>query len=99
MPVIAEDVLTPNFDGDADLLVWLGEQVPALDQQSGAWQVTRFETTPPMAVYTLVYASGPFEHIEDSYTSPLSGKVRPLRIYGECRRMLRCLAHSSCEAA
>ena len=35
-----------------------------------------------MSTYLVAYASGPFEYLESSYTSPLSGKVRPLRIYG-----------------
>lgn len=34
-----------------------------------------------MSTYLLAYANGPFEYIEASYTSPLSGKVRPLRMY------------------
>lgn len=49
--------------------------------EDGEWIVTRFETTPPMSTYLLAYANGPFKYIESSYTSPLSGKVRPLRVY------------------
>ncbi|KAH9974690.1 peptidase family M1-domain-containing protein [Lactifluus volemus] len=52
--------------------------------------VTSFETTPPvsterwkeqMSTYLLAIANGDFMHLESSYISPLSGKVRPLRIY------------------
>lgn len=32
--------------------------------------------------YLIAFANGHFEHIEGSYVSPLSGKTRPLRIYG-----------------
>ncbi|KAH8983498.1 leucyl aminopeptidase [Lactarius akahatsu] len=47
----------------------------------GSWNATRFETTPPMSTYLLALANGEFVHLESSYKSPLSGKVRPLRIY------------------
>ncbi|KZT44121.1 leucyl aminopeptidase [Sistotremastrum suecicum HHB10207 ss-3] len=47
----------------------------------GEWKVTKFDTTPIMSTYLVAFANGPFEHIESSYTSPLSGKVRPLRVY------------------
>jgi aminopeptidase 2 len=35
-----------------------------------------------MSTYLLALANGQFAHLESSYKSPLSGKVRPLRIYG-----------------
>ena len=35
-----------------------------------------------MSTYLLALANGKFVHLESSYKSPLSGKVRPLRIYG-----------------
>jgi aminopeptidase 2 len=35
-----------------------------------------------MSTYLLAIANGDFMHLESSYISPLSGKVRPLRIYG-----------------
>lgn len=38
-----------------------------------------------MSSYLVAYANGEFEFIEDSYVSPLSGKTRPLRIYGKYR--------------
>ena len=66
--------------------------------KDGSWHVTSFETTPPvsingyripeyltikqMSTYLLAIANGEFVHLESSYKSPLSGKVRPLRIYG-----------------
>lgn len=47
----------------------------------GEWVVSKFDKTPPMSTYLLAYANGPFEYIEAEYKSPLSGKVRPLRVY------------------
>ena len=35
-----------------------------------------------MSTYIVAFANGPFEYLESSYTSPLSGTTRPLRIYG-----------------
>ena len=35
-----------------------------------------------MSTYLLALANGEFVHLESSYKSPLSGIVRPLRIYG-----------------
>ncbi|KAG9123895.1 Aminopeptidase 2 mitochondrial [Ceratobasidium sp. 392] len=45
------------------------------------WKITTFEKTPPISSYLVAFANGHFEHLESSYTSPLSGKTRPLRIY------------------
>ena len=81
MPAISEEVYTPNFAGQSDLTEWLKTKFPA-NEEAGKWKVTRFETTPPMSSYIVAYANGPFKHIEDTYVSPLSGKTRPLRIYG-----------------
>ena len=35
-----------------------------------------------MSTYLVAYANGIFEYLESTYTSPLSGKTRPLRVYG-----------------
>jgi aminopeptidase 2 len=35
-----------------------------------------------MSTYLLAFANGEFVYLENSYKSPLSGKVHPLRIYG-----------------
>jgi hypothetical protein len=35
-----------------------------------------------MSTYLVAFANGHFEYLESSYTSPLSNKTRPLRIYG-----------------
>ncbi|KIJ48782.1 hypothetical protein M422DRAFT_777758 [Sphaerobolus stellatus SS14] len=52
------------------------------DKSSAGWKITRFHRTPIMSTYLVAFANGPFEYLESSYTSPLTGKVRPLRIYG-----------------
>ena len=41
-----------------------------------------------MSTYLLAFANGEFAHLESSYKSPLSGKVRPLRVYGKWRLTL-----------
>jgi aminopeptidase 2 len=50
---------------------------------SSEWIVTRFETTPKMSTYIVAFASGPFAHLESSFTSPLTERVCPSRIYSE----------------
>lgn len=35
-----------------------------------------------MSTYLVAYANGVFDYLESSYKSPLSGKTRPLRVYG-----------------
>ncbi|PCH39551.1 hypothetical protein WOLCODRAFT_29621 [Wolfiporia cocos MD-104 SS10] len=64
------------FDA-AGVDAWLAARVA----DAGAWKTTRFATSPPMSTYLVAYANGRFVHLESSYTSPLSGKTRPLRIY------------------
>ncbi|KAF8448022.1 leucyl aminopeptidase [Boletus edulis BED1] len=67
--------------GDATL----AKMFAALDikeQGKDEWKVTKFNTTPFMSTYLVAYANGQFSHLESSYKSPLTGKVRPLRIYG-----------------
>lgn len=45
------------------------------------WTLTKFEKTPLISSYLVAWANGEFEHLEDSYKSPLTGKTIPLRIY------------------
>jgi aminopeptidase 2 len=45
------------------------------------WTATTFQTTPKMSTYLLAWAKGDFRHLESSYTSPLTGRKVPLRIY------------------
>ena len=46
-----------------------------------AWVETEFEVTPKMSTYLVVWADGEFRHLSGSYTSPLTGRVVPLRVY------------------
>ncbi|KIK68750.1 hypothetical protein GYMLUDRAFT_54320 [Collybiopsis luxurians FD-317 M1] len=45
------------------------------------WKVTRFDSSPLMSTYLVAFANGEFEYVESAFTSPISGKTRPLRVY------------------
>ncbi|SCV72291.1 BQ2448_4985 [Microbotryum intermedium] len=45
------------------------------------WTLTTFSTTPKVSTYLVAYANGPFIYLESSFTSPISGRVIPLRVY------------------
>ncbi|KAJ3554813.1 hypothetical protein NM688_g2912 [Phlebia brevispora] len=82
MPAISEEVYTPGYKGVKDVVSWLSDKFSTLTTgETDKWKITHFETTPPMSTYLVAFANGPFTHIEDTYKSPLSGKVRPLRVY------------------
>jgi hypothetical protein len=53
----------------------------ATSTATNKWKITKFEPTPLVSSYLVAWANGPFAHLESSYTSPLSGKTKPLRIY------------------
>ncbi|KAI0831781.1 leucyl aminopeptidase [Trametes gibbosa] len=77
MPAASEEVCkvdSPVSDS------WITQKLSSLPDP-GQWKITQFETTPLVSTYLVAYANGPFEYLESSYKSPLSGKVRPLRIY------------------
>ncbi|KAI0668551.1 leucyl aminopeptidase [Trametes maxima] len=76
MPAISEEVYKEGVNKEP----WIAKKLSALPDPE-KWKITRFETTPPVSTYLVAYANGPFEYLESSYKSPLSGKVRPLRIY------------------
>ncbi|TFK46426.1 leucyl aminopeptidase [Heliocybe sulcata] len=85
MPAISEEVYVPGASADSlsktpDLAKFLAGLTIG-DQSQEKWKITRFDTTPPMSTYIVAWANGKFAYLEDSYTSPLSGKKRPLRIY------------------
>ena len=83
MPVASERPLTTSTDDDQSIgkLAKAFSKLKTSDSETG-WKVTKFETTPLISSYLVAWANGPFEFIEGSYTSPLSGKTRPVRIYG-----------------
>ena len=82
MPAISEEEYTPSYKDSTDAISWLSPKFSQLTTGEGdKWKITKFQTTPPMSTYIVAFANGPFVYLEDSYKSPLSGKVRPLRLY------------------
>jgi len=76
MPASAESLYVPTFTSTHT------DVIKELKLDEGRWKITTFEPTPLMSSYLLAYANGHFKYLESSYTSPLSGKTRPLRAYG-----------------
>lgn len=56
-------------------------RMPLLGAAHGRWVLTVFEETPRMSSYLVGWANGVFEHRDGAYTSPLTGRTVPLRIY------------------
>ena len=52
------------------------------DQKAQQWKISQFEATPKMSTYIVAYANGRLESLQTTYTSPLTGKTIPLRVYG-----------------
>ncbi|KAI0781326.1 leucyl aminopeptidase [Trametes elegans] len=80
MPAASEEVYKQGGSAAAEKEPWIAQKLSSLPDPE-QWKITQFETTPPVSTYLVAYANGPFEYLESSYKSPLSGKVRPLRIY------------------
>ncbi|KAH9929618.1 peptidase family M1-domain-containing protein [Epithele typhae] len=59
---------------------WLEEKIASMSEPA-RWKITHFEVSPPMSTYIVAYANGPFEYTKSEYTSPLSGKTKPVRFY------------------
>jgi len=83
MPVVSEKPFTtsPEDDSSVSKLAKAFSKLNASDSET-KWKITKFATTPLISSYLIAWANGPFEFVEGSYTSPLSGKTRPVRIYG-----------------
>ncbi|KAH8102859.1 leucyl aminopeptidase [Cristinia sonorae] len=83
---VSEGKCTPNTPIGVP---WLGEKLAQLFKEDGKqWNITTFEETPQagcfayvMSTYIVAFANGEFEYKESFYQSPLSGKMRPLRVY------------------
>ncbi|KDQ20056.1 hypothetical protein BOTBODRAFT_62421 [Botryobasidium botryosum FD-172 SS1] len=88
MPAIEEHPLTESDGADPETslgasiktLASFSANEPHVNEHTG-WKVTKFQKSPPISTYIVAFANGHFSHLETSYTSPLSGKTRPLRIY------------------
>jgi aminopeptidase 2 len=84
MPAVSENVYEVSSSENSSIsgvTKWLSSLALGDKAAEDKWKITKFETTPPVSTYLVAYANGPFEYLESSYTSPLSGKTRPLRIY------------------
>ncbi|KAI0933743.1 hypothetical protein AcV5_005813 [Taiwanofungus camphoratus] len=85
MPVAPELEFEHGSGQDESAVIsWLSDRMSLVNPNDAnvadKWKVTRFETGPLMSTYLVAFANGHFTHLESSYTSPLSGKTRPLRI-------------------
>ncbi len=81
MPALA-DVVIGTEAGALDALAPEVVDILAIGNAQ-KFRITTFHTTPLMSTYIVAYANGPFKFIESSVTMPLSGKIIPLRVYGE----------------
>ncbi|KAJ7464112.1 leucyl aminopeptidase [Mycena latifolia] len=69
------------FEGAYDPAQYPLESAFGTDKDASDWMITRFERTPKMSTYIVAFATGPFAHVESSFTSALSGRICPVRIY------------------
>ena len=58
-----------------------GAEIASDAAEGDGWVATTFQKTPIMSTYLVAWANGDFRYLESSFTSPLSGKKIPLRIY------------------
>lgn len=79
MPAEKEGALDTQRVHDALLVDALGFAAPDLGK--GSWKVTEFATTPKVSTYLVAWGNGEFKYIEGSYTSPLTGRKVPMRVY------------------
>ncbi|KAI0693908.1 leucyl aminopeptidase [Cytidiella melzeri] len=91
MPATSEEEYTPSLTDSTDVVSWISSKFSELTTgEADKWKITKFQITPLMSTYTVTFANGPFVYLEDSYTSPLSGKVLPLRIYTTSNVIHQC---------
>ena len=97
MSAISEEVYTPSYTESTDLVSWLSSKFSELTTgEADKWKITRFEKTPPMSTYIVAYATGPFQCIEGSYTSPISKKEKPVRVWSETRLVsIQCVVSNA----
>ncbi|KAJ7066128.1 leucyl aminopeptidase [Mycena amicta] len=78
MPAVSEHPFDFNSDAAA---IGLSDSFTPATSDAGNWIVTRFATTPKMSTYIVAFACGPFAYSELEYTSSLSGRTVPVRLY------------------
>ncbi|KZV68804.1 hypothetical protein PENSPDRAFT_633906 [Peniophora sp. CONT] len=57
-----------------------GDLLGAREDVKG-WVKTVFQTTPPMSSYIVAYANGAFVCVEGTYTSPVSKRQKPIKVW------------------
>ncbi|KAK7054156.1 aminopeptidase [Favolaschia claudopus] len=78
MPAFFEGPYDPSLDS---LDPSFGPTITDTDNDKFEWIITRFETTPKMSTYIVAFANGPFAYVESAFTSSLTGRIHPVRIY------------------
>lgn len=71
----------PVLKSDLSHLSRGGPELASDASEGDGWVAYQFHTTPKVSTYLVAWANGDFRHLESSYTSPLSGRKVPLRIY------------------
>ncbi|KAH7103952.1 leucyl aminopeptidase [Auriculariales sp. MPI-PUGE-AT-0066] len=81
MPADTELIYPANGKCSSPEAADLSDVFAELKLTGQSYKVTTFQPTPLMSSYIVAFANGNFKYVESSYTSPLSGKMRPLRVY------------------
>lgn len=77
---ISSDVSDGKFPETALLTSDVLEGIGAASSSTD-WSITKFEPTPKVSSYLVAWANGPFCSKESHYTSPLTQKKIPLRVF------------------
>ncbi|KAK7047331.1 Aminopeptidase 2 mitochondrial [Paramarasmius palmivorus] len=77
-----------SYDTTADLYGLFSSATA--DQKAQQWKISQFEATPKMSTYIVAYANGRLESLQTTYTSPLTGKTIPLRVYATTQNISQC---------
>ncbi|KAH7103915.1 leucyl aminopeptidase [Auriculariales sp. MPI-PUGE-AT-0066] len=89
MPADTEFIYSASGKGPSTEAADLSDVFAELKLTGQSYKVTKFQPTPLMSSYIVAFANGDFKYAESSYTSPLSGKTRPLRVYATANNVHR----------